>query len=118
MFIEKLQEELEKRNLSLNKLSKELNFSQAATSRWKHGSYPSIDILANICKYLNVSADYLLELEPKPPDRLTPDEEFLIECYRMADPPGKELIKQIVQREASRGQPPDEGKESSISKIG
>lgn len=118
MFIDILQEELKKRNLSLNKLSKELNFSQAATSRWRHGSYPSIDVLADICKYLNVSADYLLELEPKPPDLLTPDEEFLIECYRSADQEGQELICQMAKREASRGQPPPNEKESSISKTG
>lgn len=100
MFIEKLEEILKEKNLTLNKLSKEMNFSQSATSRWKHGSYPSVDILADICKYLNVSADYLLELEP-PPD-LTREEQILLENYRTADERGKAYLLEFAQKEADR----------------
>lgn len=100
MFIDVLEKELKQRNLTLNKLSKALDFSQAATSRWKHGSYPSVDVLAQICKYLNVSADYLLELQP-PPD-ISEKERKIIEYYRAADKRGKEYILELAEREALR----------------
>lgn len=108
MFIEILEDELKKRNLTLNKLSKKLNFSQSATSRWKHGSYPSIDVLAEICRYLNISADYLLELEPEPPTPppdISPQERRLLEYYRLADERGKEYILESAEREAARAMP-------------
>lgn len=116
MFFDVLKNELDRRDLTLNKLAKGAGIAQSATDRWKHGSVPNAEALIKICKYLNVSSDYLLELEPDPPDRLTPDEEFLIECYRSADQEGKELIFQIVKREASRNNPSQ--KESYDSKIG
>lgn len=83
MFFNILKEELERKGITLNKLAKSTGIAQSATDRWKHGSIPNADVLIKICKYLNVSADYLLELEPKPPDRLTPDEEFLIALKRI-----------------------------------
>ena len=121
IFFENLEKELKKRKLTLNKLSKEIGVSQGATSRWKYGGYPSIDVLANICKYLNVSADYLLELEPPdpPPDRaerLDEREQLLIEYYRAADERGKEYIFDAAKREASRAAPTEE--RSLNSKIG
>lgn len=112
MFIEILEKELKKRNLTLNKLSKALNFSQSATSRWKHGSYPSIDVLKEICQYLNVSADYLLELEP-PPD-ISDRERRLLEYYRKADPRGQDYIMETAEREAARAIPEEKLSESKI----
>ena len=112
IFIEVLEKELKKRNLTLNKMAKTTGISQAATSRWKHGSYPSIDVLANICKYLNVSADYLLELEPPP--NITDRERRLLEYFRAADERGKEYILEVAEREASRNKTQETSLNSNV----
>lgn len=117
IFYEKLKEILKERNSNFSQLAKDTGIQQATISTWRRKT-PGIDKLIIICQYLNVSADDLLELEPKPPDRLTPEEKILIEYYQSADQEGKKMIYQIAKREASRGQPPDEEKELSVSKIG
>lgn len=103
MFIERLEEILKEKNLTLNKMSKATGIAQSPTSRWKKGSLPSVDALIKICKYLNVSADYLLELEP-PPD-ITSEERRLLSYYRAADSRGKDYIMETAEREASRAAP-------------
>lgn len=114
MFIETLEKELKDRGITLSKLAKEIKVSQAATSRWKYGSFPSIDVLKKICEYLNVSADYLLELKP-PENDISKEEKWLLRYYKAADERGKEYILEIAEREAERA----ENKEKSLtSKIG
>lgn len=105
----------------MNKLAKNINVSQSTTDKWKKGYYPSADTLIKMCKYLNVSADYLLELDPPdpPPDRLErleESEKLLIEYYRTADERGKEYILDVAKREASRNESP-KGTSSGL-KIG
>ena len=113
MFIENLEEILKKRNMTLNGLSKQATtFKQAATSRWKHGSYPSIDVLKEICEMLNVSADYLLDLAPP---EMTDQERKLLENFRSADQRGQESILDIADREASRNK---QNENLSTLKIG
>lgn len=112
MFIEILEKELKTRNLTMNKLAKAINFSQSATSQWKSGRLPRADTLADICKYLNVSADYLLELEP-PPD-ISDQERRLLEYYRRADSRGKEYILETAEREAARAVPEEKLLDSKI----
>ena len=45
MFIEKLEETLKQKHLTMNKLAKAIDFSQSATSQWKKGRMPQIDVL-------------------------------------------------------------------------
>ena len=121
MFIDVLEKELEKRNLTMNKLAKGAGFAQSPTSRWKQGGLPGVEVLIKICQYLHVSADYLLELDPPdpPPDRLDQLEEkekILIEYYRAADERGREYIFEAAEREAARAAPKEEI--SLNSKIG
>jgi transcriptional regulator with XRE-family HTH domain len=86
MFYDKLEKITKEKQLTMNKLSKEAGFSQASTDRWKKGSLPNTDALLKICKYLNVSADYLLDLEEEaPPPVLTDQEKELIEAFRECD---------------------------------
>ena len=119
MFIERLEATLKERNLTLNKLSKALSFSQASASRWKHGSYPSVDILAEICEYLDVSADYLLELDIEPPadrmDRLTEQEQRFLENYRRLDERAQEFIFDMAAREAEKLKQQETSLNSKIS---
>ena len=113
MFIAKLEEILKKRNMTLNSLSKKAKtFKQGATSRWKHGSYPSIDVLKEICELLDVSADYLLDLAPP---EMTEQEQKLLENFRSADQRGKESILDLAEREAIRNQ---QNENLSTLKIG
>ena len=51
----------EEKGLSQNQLSKELNISQAAISKWEAGvSKPNIDCLITLADFFGVSTDYLL----------------------------------------------------------
>ena len=99
MFIENLQKVLNEKHLTLNKLSKAIGISQSATSNWKTGRMPQIDVLEKICRYLNISADYLLDLAPP---EMTDQERKLLENFRSADQRGQEYILDIADREASR----------------
>ncbi len=67
MFYERLDKTLKEKNLTLNKLAKGCNIAQSPTTRWKDGTLPCLDSFRKICRYLDVSADYLLGLENTPP---------------------------------------------------
>ena len=115
-FIEILEKELKERNLTLNKLSKAINYSQSATSQWKKGRMPQIDVLEKICKYLNISADYLLGLAPP---EINKNERILLEHYRAADERGQEYILELAAKEAERNTPKKDTHENlSTLKIG
>lgn len=119
MFIERLEEELKKRKLTLNKLAKGTGIAQSPTSRWKQGTLPSIETLVKICKYLNVSADYLLELDIDPPadrmDRLTEQEQRFLENYRALDERAQEFIFDMAAREAEKIKQQETSLNSKIS---
>ena len=86
MFYEKLELILKEKQLTLNKLAKGCNIAQSQTSKWKKGFIPGSEILIKICKYLNVSADYLLDLEDEdPPPQLTNQEQEMINNFRLCD---------------------------------
>lgn len=118
MFIDMLEKTLEEKKISMNKLAKSTGIPQSSTIKWKQGSTPGIDKLVKICQYLNVSADYLLELEPPdpPPQELNTKEKLIIEYYRAADERGREYIFDAAEREASRAAPNEI--KSLNSKIG
>lgn len=118
MFIEKLEKTLKEQHLTMNKLSKAIGYSQSATSRWKQGRFPQIDVLEKICRYLNVSADYLLDLdETPPPPKLTDQEQELLEHFRSCSPGEQESILLLAQAGAAKA---DQEKESlnSMKNVG
>lgn len=115
MFIEKLNKELNERNITMNQLAKGSGIAQTATTRYKNGGLPSAEALIKICKYLDVSADYLLDLEPEaPPPKLNQEENALIQFYRKADNRGKETILDAASREADRAAPLQKSLNSKI----
>ena len=86
MFIEKLEKIINEKNITMNRLAKNAGFSQTSTDRWKKGSLPSVEALIKVCKYLNVSADYLLDLDTGAlPPILTDQEQELLEHFRHCD---------------------------------
>ena len=114
MFIEKLEMLVKENNLTMNRLAKNAGFSQANTDRWKKGSMPNTDALIKICKYLNVSADYLLDLDETPPPILTDQEQELLEHFRQCSPGEQQSILLLANAGANKA---EQEKESLNSKI-
>jgi transcriptional regulator with XRE-family HTH domain len=93
MFYEKIEEILKKRNLNLNKLAKGAGITQSSTSRWQNGTMPSCEALVKICEYLNVSADYLLDLnDAAPPPILSDQEQELLAAFRQCNPESQNTV--------------------------
>ena len=64
IFCERLKELREEKQISINKLAKELNVDHSTIVRWEKGErVPTIDNLYLVAVYFNVSADYLIGLE-------------------------------------------------------
>lgn len=104
MFYEKLEKLVEEKKINMNKLAKNAGFSQASTDRWKKGSLPNTDALIKICRYLNVSADYLLDLEEEAPPPITNQERELIEAFRECDSGTQKSILMLARSGAEEKQ--------------
>ena len=103
MFYEKLESVLKEKHLTLNKLAKGCEIAQSQTSKWKKGYIPGSEILIKICKYLNVSADYLLDLRDEaPPPKLTSQEQNMINNFRLCDSSTKENIEILAKAGAEK----------------
>lgn len=103
MFFEKLDRLVKEKNITMNRLAKDAGFSQANTDRWKKGSMPNTDALIKICKYLNVSADYLLDLEDEaPPPQLTIQEQDMINNFRLCDSGTQRSIELLARSGAEQ----------------
>lgn len=114
MFYEKLEQLLKEKHLTLNKLAKGAGFAQSPTTRWKTGTMPNAETLVKICKYLNVSADYLLDLDETPPPILTDQEQELLEHFRQCSPGEQQSILLLANAGADKA---EQEKESLNSKI-
>lgn len=114
MFYENLEKILKQKNLTLNKLAKGTGLAQSPTSRWKNGTIPNGETIIKICKYLNVSADYLLDLDTgAPPPILTDQEQELLEHFRQCSPGEQDSILLLANAGAAKA---EQEKESSNSK--
>lgn len=117
MFYQKIEQEIGKRKINLNQLAKGAGIPQSGTSRWKKGTMPSCEALIKICQYLNISADYLLDLdETPPPPALTDEEKDLLDHFRQCDPGTQKSIHMLANTGATENQT----KETSLNskKIG
>ena len=121
MFIERLNEALQKKKITGNALCKKLNMPNANYTNWKKQT-PKGETLKQIADILNVSTDWLLERE----GANTPDEEKLLYDYKDADARGKETIINIAELEARRswserneitGQQENEGKKLNFTEF-
>ena len=104
MFIQKLQEEIDKKGITMNKLAAKAGFSQSNTDRWKKGSMPNTEILIKICQYLNVSADYLLDLDENQKPETTKDEECLLKNFRQCSAETQRSIMLLAKAGAEEEQ--------------
>jgi transcriptional regulator with XRE-family HTH domain len=68
MFAQRLKELMSEKKLGSGyQLAKELNVSQSMVDNWISGkTKPTFEGMVLLCKYFNVSADYLLEITDAP----------------------------------------------------
>ena len=63
IFTDRLNKELQAQKISMYRLAKDCKLSKQTVCNWCSGiSEPKAEQIATICKYLDVSADYLLGL--------------------------------------------------------
>lgn len=101
-FINRLSEILEKKGISQYKLCKDLEIGQSTISSWKKGKMPTVEKIIAIVRYLEISADWLLEINT---NILNLEEQELIEAYRNSDERGRRTILQFAKNEATQSQP-------------
>ena len=64
IFGERLRELRIEKNMSAKDLAKIFNVSDATIIRWENDTMsPKIDYLISICKYFNVTADYMVGID-------------------------------------------------------
>ena len=109
-FIENLEQELDKSNITVYKLCKEIGVSPNTVSNYKNGTIPKIDIVEKISLYLGITTDKLIL--GKEPDELTVEERKIIKAYKNTDKARQEIIKEILKLEK------EIKAELSVTKIG
>lgn len=63
MFADRLKKELEHNNLTMYRLAKDLKLSKQTVVNWCSGANePKASQIAEICRYLDCTSDYLLGL--------------------------------------------------------
>ena len=73
---------------------------------------PNAESLVKLCRYLNVSADYLLDLDDTPPPPMvTEQERELLEDFRQCSPERQ----QIIMETARSGAEDAKNKEKSLN---
>jgi len=83
-------------------LCKVLGVGTAQTTSWRQRNPPA-KYLAQICKYLDVSLDFLVTgEEAQDAPLLSEDEERLIEKYRDLDDDGKDVVRSAAIAEQRR----------------
>lgn len=66
MFCERLEKLRKSHKLTQKQLADELNVSKQTISNWENNNiFPSIETLIKICKFFNVTTDYILNLDDK-----------------------------------------------------
>lgn len=93
----------EKSGLSQKELAQQLNTTPSRISNWEQGSNcPTIDILFEVCKVLNVSINDIYGVYPDSQISLSYDEQEYIKKYRSLDSYGQETVSLILDRETAR----------------
>ncbi len=92
-FIDRLMETLENKGISQYKLCKDLNIGNSTITSWKKGKMPTLDKVISIVRYLEISADYLLETEL---ENYTLEEQQLLAAYRNADPGMRAAARKLL----------------------
>lgn len=90
----------EKANLSQKELATKLNTSPSRVSNWEQGNNcPSIDILFDVCRILDVSINDIYGVYPTSSFSLSYDEQDHIKKYRSLDSAGQKHVDLILEWE-------------------
>lgn len=100
MFADRLKQARKNKGIRQIELAKLLNTTNTSVSNWENNfSKPDLEMIKKLCKVLDVSADYFLEMNQ---DELSVEEKNFVDLYRLMDEQGKEVIKYILKQEYKR----------------
>lgn len=88
ILFKRIKELCTERGITINKLESDLGVGYSSIQKWKNTSSPSMDKIAKIATYFNVSVDYLLGRT----DIRTPVSELLGDDYIITLQRGKEKM--------------------------
>lgn len=107
---ERIVEQTTKMNISGKELGNMLGLKKSPLTDWKNGkSNPTLEQFGKMCEIFAISAEWLLT--GKEAAELSPEEQKLVDLYRVADTRGKRNIMRSAEAESAE-------LESSDSKIG
>ncbi|MEE1085780.1 MAG: helix-turn-helix transcriptional regulator [Schaedlerella sp.] len=93
----------EEAGLSQKELAKRLSITPSRVSNWEQGANcPTIDMLFEVCKLLNISINDIYGIYPDANVMLAYHEKQLIEKYRDLDTHGKEMVDIVLLKEHER----------------
>lgn len=98
-FSTKLRDIIDARGISQAWLAYKAGTTEATISRYISGIHkPNLDIVAKICKELNVSIDYIMDLSLSPTPYSEPDKDIaiLVDAFRRADDDHKNIIWSVL----------------------
>lgn len=111
-FGKRLDEIMQKANYSNSQLTRELNVSKNAIGNYKNNQIPNAVILLKMSQLLGTTMEYLLT--GKDVNDLTPEEQELVEAYRMANP----AMRYGARKMLDIPEPEPEQEESSTFRTG
>ena len=100
MFLDVINGLMAERGINKSTLSKESGIPYTTIDGWYKKGYNNVGLatLRKLCKYFNVSLDYLMEQETS----LSANEQKLVDKYRLLDSHGKEVVKNLLEAECRR----------------
>lgn len=98
-FSTKLRDIIDARGISQAWLAEKAGTTEATISRYLSGIHkPNLDVVARICKALNVSIDYIMDLSLSPTPYTEPDKDvaILVDAFHRADDDHKNIIWSVL----------------------
>lgn len=98
-IFERITNKCKEKKISIRNLEERTGLSNGTIKRWKTQE-PGALKLHNVAKTLGVSIEWIIT--GKEAEELTPEENRLIECYRISNPEGKDAIRGQAEYQASK----------------
>ncbi len=98
-FSTKLRDIIDARGISQAWVAEKAGTTEETISRYLSGIHkPNLDVVARICKALNVSIDYIMDLSLSPTPYTEPDKDvaILVDAFRRADEDHKNIIWSVL----------------------
>ncbi len=95
-YIKRIEKTLKEKKITAKKMLIDLGYSDSLISTWKKGSEPSAIKLLRICKYLNISIEYVLTGTAQTENLSETDKEILCYFHKLSE---REQLKEIARLE-------------------